>query len=711
MVLIPALPLLACLIVAFGGKWIGEKSHLPVALAIGASFILSLVLLFQVHEGVSQIEASHEGPTPSKSIGFEHTYTLWSWATVPDAYAVGQTNQLPAASSVLPAAKYPFAIDVTLRADPLTSMMLCMVTFISTLVVIYAAGYMHGDPGYARFFSTVSAFVFSMCMLVSVSNFVLLYVFWEAVGACSYLLVGYWYYKPEAAAAGMKAFLVNRIGDFGFAIGLFLLWTTYGTLNFHDVSYPVTGGTPGVAATTLNVAGILGQTRLANPTLFVGGGVGLAICLLLMLGACGKSAQFPLHVWLPDAMEGPTPVSALIHAATMVTAGCYMVARCTPLFFVSSDAQYTVSLLGGITAALAACIALTQNDLKRVLAYSTLSQLGYMFLALGVGTFAGITAGMFHLFTHAFFKALLFLGAGSVMHAMGGVIDMRKFSGLRRLMPYTCWTFVIGCLALSGVFPFAGFWSKDQILGSLHDKAELGHQNLVFGLEWLPEASFYHGLYWLGVIVAGMTAFYTFRAYFMTFEGPEKIPHEAGHHAHESPPNMTVPLIILAICAASVGFIFDHRLADFIGYAPSLAYGPIAATHGKEVFHWNVALLSTVLALAGIGFAAYLYLGARTQAAWLARTLRPLYLLSYNKFYIDEIYDLLIVRPLVALARLCYLLDRLLVDGIVNFIGAVPGFVGSQLRALQGGMVQFYALAMALGVLVLLGALVMWPAG
>ena len=349
-----------------------------------------------------------------------------------------------------------FHIDVVLRADPLTAVMLATVTFISLLVAVYSIGYMHGDPGYWRFFTYIGLFVFSMTMLVSVSNFVMLYVFWEAVGLCSYLLIGFWFQKPEAAAAGLKAFLVNRVGDFGFALGIFLLWTTYGTLDFHD---PLAGGT--------GPPGILGQTMLRDPSLYVGGGVATAICLLLLLGACGKSAQFPLHVWLPDAMEGPTPVSALIHAATMVTAGVYMVARCTPLFAASADARHVVAAIGGFTALLAALIAVSQTDLKRILAYSTISQLGYMFLALGAGTLAGISAGMFHLVTHAFFKALLFLGAGSVMHAMGGVIDIRQLGGLRRRLPTTHWTFLFGCLALAGIFPFAGFWSKDAILAAV----------------------------------------------------------------------------------------------------------------------------------------------------------------------------------------------------------------------------------------------------
>ncbi len=547
LVLIPALPLAACLLVACCGRVLKEQSHWPVVLAFAGSCALSLILLFQV-----KVQSSESLNGGQGHIGYEHVVTLWTWADVQDAYtphagggqAAGILRQAASTQAAIsnagtqkldtqtPATKapssLPFAIEITLRADPLTAFMLAMVTFISTLVAIYSKGYMHGDPGYPRFFAFIALFVFSMTMLVSVSNFLLLYVFWEAVGLCSYLLVGFWYQKPEAVAAGKKAFMVNRVGDFGFAIGLFLIWTTYGTLNFHDTQITAAGGA------TQQIAGVLGQTRLANPALYATGGVSVAICLLLMAGACGKSAQFPLHVWLPDAMEGPTPVSALIHAATMVTAGVYMVARCTPLFMASANtpwftiggspvtAQMVVATIGGFTALLAGTIAITQTDLKRVLAYSTISQLGYMFLSLGTGSLVGIVAGMFHLLTHAFFKALLFLGSGSVMHAMGGVIDMRRISGLRRLMPVTCITFLIGCLALAGLFPFSGFWSKDEILDAVNLKAHAA-EGFAHGL--------YGGLYWVGVFTAGLTAFYTFRAFFLTFFGPEHIPHEAGHRA------------------------------------------------------------------------------------------------------------------------------------------------------------------------------------
>lgn len=700
MTLIPALPLAGAGVTAvLGPRLLRQQSHWPVLAGIAASCVCSLMLLGRVAD---MQHAAHDRPGESHAVGVEVTHTLWTWAVVPGALDTPAAAHAPAAEgapaagpSTAPPSDAEFRVDVTLRADPLTAIMLPMVTFIAALVVLYASGYMHGDPGYWRFFSYVGLFVFSMTMLVSVSNFALLYVFWEAVGVCSYLLIGFWYEKPEAAAAGKKAFLVNRVGDFGFALGLFLIWTTYGTLNFHDTH---------AADGSLAVAGVLGQHRLASPALFVGGAVGLAIPLLLLVGACGKSAQFPLHVWLPDAMEGPTPVSALIHAATMVTAGVYMVTRCTPLYLVSVEAQMAVAAAGGISALLAGAIAVTQTDLKRVLAYSTISQLGFMFVGLGTGLLSGITGGMFHLFTHAFFKALLFLGAGSVMHAMGHVIDMRRFGGLRGVMPWTCRTFWFGALALAGVVPFAGFWSKDLILAAVHERAH-------------GELGFYAVLYWGGLFTAFLTAFYTFRALFLTFYGPERIPHEAGHHAHESPPAMIVPLVILAACSLVVGAYFEwtHGFAHFLHATPSLAYEPARANYHGPEFHLDVAALSTLVAGAGIALAAYLYLGSRREVEWLARFFRTplglnLYQLSWGKFFFDPLYYALFVLPLKALAWLCYQADRWLVDGLVNACGRVPVGVGAAFRALQSGLVQFYALAMVLGTLILLGTLLVWPA-
>ncbi len=721
--LIPGLPLTAALLTALlGPKLLRGKSHWPTVAAIGLSLLASLVLLIQVHRAM---EAEHagaagaEGSTTAENeqpestaaaAGFERLVTLWTWAAVGEAYALPEKTPAGSSGAQAPQAGEPdspsaaaspgalepaatartwrdFRIEIVLRADALTAIMLVTVTLISFLVAVYSIGYMHDDPGYWRFFTFISVFVFSMTMLVAASNFLLLYVFWEAVGFCSYILIGFWYQRPAAAAAGKKAFLVNRVGDFGFALGVFLLWTTYGTLNFHDTE--AAGGV---------IHGVLGEFATKHPeTFYVGGGLATAICLLLMLGACGKSAQFPLHVWLPDAMEGPTPVSALIHAATMVTAGVYMVARCLPLFAAADYALEVVAVIGAFTAVLAALIAVTQTDLKRILAYSTISQLGYMFLGLGAATLLGATAGMFHLFTHAFFKALLFLGAGSVMHAMGGVIDVRRFGGLRRLMPVTHLTFLFGCLALAGLFPFAGFWSKDLILAAVAEQ----------------HAPLYRVLYLAALGTAGLTAFYTFRAYFLTFWGRQRVPEEAGPHAHESPGVMTWPLVVLAVGSLVVGAYFEWtgQFEHFLALTPSLvgAGKLLEAPGGEHASHLAVALWSTAVVLVGIGAAWVLYAGPRVFVEACTRLLAGLglYQLSRDKFFFDEIYGALVVAPLRGLAALSEWFDRLVIDRLVNACGAFWVLVGAMLRPLQNGLVQFYALAMVLGLLVLIGTLLL----
>lgn len=799
MILVPALPLAAAVLVAaLGPRMLRARSHWPVVAALIGSCLASLVLLWHVWRQPS---------------GYERVATYWTWALVPDAYAgESGTQSVDSRIDVPPGTTTPadsarlagssprardFAVDITLRLDALTGIMLAMVTFVSLLVAIYSIGYMHGDRGYWRFFTYIALFVFSMTMLVSVSNFVLLFVFWEAVGVCSYLLIGFWYEKPAAAAAGMKAFLVNRVGDFGFMLGVFLIWTTYGTLNYHDTPAPVRDTVAASAAPVGGgeaaeiVPGVLGSQRIATGA-YVGGGTGLAICLLLLLGACGKSAQFPLHVWLPDAMEGPTPVSALIHAATMVTAGVYMVARCTPLFTASPDGQLVVAAIGTFTALLAALIALTQFDLKRVLAYSTISQLGYMFLGLGTGTLAGISAGMFHLVTHAFFKALLFLGAGSVMHAMGNVIDMRQFGGLRRVMPRTFWTFLIGCLALSGIAPLSGFWSKDAILASVHARVEVLEHELVRRQGAAePDADPAHGsagavelsadqlgrgawayrlMYITALITAFLTSVYTFRMLYLTFFGAQRIPAEAGGRAHESPGLMVWPLLILAGCAAVAGMVLDqsywngtHPFAALLAGTPSLT-GAVASTEALGAFHIDIAAVSLLVAVAGVACASWLYLGdrrtvhrlravmdlegwapaggranllrlaqrpgvrgwnqwmERMRLGWLMHLLVELvlllalilsvplllcrfmspYRLSYGKFFLDELYWGLVVQPLRGIAWLCSVLDDFFVDGIVNALGRLPAHLGTILRSTQTGLVQFYALAMILGGLMLL---------
>jgi NADH-quinone oxidoreductase subunit L len=695
--LIPLFPLVACIAtLVLGPRVLREKSHWPTIVGCALSALCSLLLVVIVAD-------SQQSPDQAQTV------VIYQWLKIDDAAspssAAGSapetaetTRKLPAPGSLIPP---PLDIKIEVRVDSLSATMLAMLTFVATLVAIYASGYMHGERGYWRFFSEVALFVFSMIMLVLSANFLQLYMFWEAVGLCSYLLVGFWYEKPAAAAAGKKAFLVNRVGDFGFSTGVFLIWTTFGSLDFVEVF------------NSANMADVAAK----NPAM-----IGW-ICACLFLGAVGKSAQFPLHVWLPDAMEGPTPVSALIHAATMVTAGVYMVARCTPLYSMTPQTQMLVSFIGAFTALLAALIALTQTDLKRVLAYSTVSQLGYMFLGLGTGLVSGITGGMFHLVTHAFFKALLFLGAGSVMHAMGGVIDMREFSGLRKVIPQTHKTFLIGSLALAGVLPLSGFWSKDAILSAAHEAsiasaegAHGGESDAEAGerpaarpepkLLGLSRPTLFALLFWMGAFTALLTAFYTFRAFFMTFYGPERIPHEAGHHAHESPAVMCVPLWILAVGAVFLGVILDpHLTGIFDGFLGRTIPPEHAAGH--HGINWFVVGVSTVAALAGIGAAYVMYAsGTSPLPARINALAGPFAELSRNKFYFDEIYAALFVWPLKALADLSRFLDWGLIDGmLVGGVGKLPALIGRLPRPIQNGLVQFYALAMTLALSVLLWVL------
>ncbi len=702
--LIPLCPLIACLTTAvLGARVLRERSHWPTIAGCGLAAACSLALLVCVARS----------PEPHR-----YTATLYQWVKIDtvEAGAAGMAA-LPdegdrPQSSVSYKSGPDLEISIALRADSLAATMLAMLTFVSTCVAVYSAGYMHGERGYWRFFAFVSLFVFSMIMLVLSANFLQLYMFWEAVGLCSYLLIGFWYEKPAAVAASKKAFLVNRIGDFGFAIGVFLIWTTFGTLTFDAVLSP---------------------QRIAqmNPGLIT------LICLCLFTGAIGKSAQFPLHVWLPDAMEGPTPVSALIHAATMVTAGVYMVARCTPLFRAAPDAQVFVAFIGGFTALLAALIALTQYDLKRVLAYSTVSQLGYMFLGLGAGSSLGTSGAMFHLVTHAFFKALLFLGAGSVMHAMGGVIDMREFGGLRRIMPQTFKTFLIGSLALAGLPPLSGFWSKDTILSAAweagHAETHLAATNAIeaapamqgaqtranvaaeseqtatkirlFGAE---HATIYRLLFWMGSFTALLTAFYTFRAFFLTFYGPEKIPHEAGHHAHESPSVMCMPLWVLSIGAAFLGLALGHLTGFFDGYLEMTLPGE--GLH--HATNWFVVGLSTVVVFAGIGAAWFMYHEPNDLPARVVALAGPLARLSLNKFYLDQVFFFMFVLPLRAASQLSRFFDWFVIDGMgVGGVSRLPAWLfGKSARPMQNGMVQFYALSMTLATAVLLAAL-LWRQG
>jgi len=640
------LPLLGSVLAALCGAnaMLRKLAHLPVILSFATAATIAIFVLLNVSKG--------EG-------------TLFLTADLGTWFSMGRLS-----------------VPISLHLDPISAIMLAMVTFIATLIAIFSASYMHNDSGYARYFGVMGLFVFSMCLLVMANNFFLLIAGWEGVGLCSYLLVGYYYAKPSAAAAARKAFLVTRLGDVGLILGVFLLWkmggyhTNIDQLTHHLLEHPPADG----ALTTA--------------------------LLCLFCGAIGKSAQFPLYVWLPDAMEGPTPVSALIHAATMVTAGVYLLARMSPLFALSPTAQIVVSCVGGITAILAAFIALAQYDLKRVLAYSTVSQLGFMFMALGCGgaiaPSIAVTAAIFHLFTHAFFKALLFLGSGSVMHAMGNVIDVRKFGGLRKVMPITHATFLIGSLALAGFPLLSGFWSKDQIIHALSDA---GKSRSIYAIQ-------YYGLFIVACVTALMTAFYTFRVYFLTFWGEEKIPHEAHGHAHESPRAMTLPLIVLAVGALGVGLVVDpltHWFGEFVDRAQVMHEADHAfekssnMTVGKHLFSIEIAAISTAIALAGIGLAAVLYRKGGPEK--VPAFIQPLFTLSANKLYVDEVYSATVVKPAEVLANGGRQFDGFL-DSLARLISYVPRLLASVLKPLQNGLVQFYALGMILGVAVFLTVVV-----
>jgi len=568
-----------------------------------------------------------------------------------------------------------FKVSVGFLVDQLTSVMLIVVTAVSFLVHVYSIGYMHGDGGYYRFFAFLSLFTFSMLMLVMSNNFLQLYFGWEAVGLCSYFLIGFWFEKKSAADAGKKAFIVNRFGDFGFGLGVILIFLTFGTLHYE----PVFGAVSGIAGQTVSILGF--EASLVT-----------VIALLLFCGAVGKSAQIPLHVWLPDAMEGPTPVSALIHAATMVTAGVFMVARTNAIFTLSPVAMNVVAVTGALTAIFAATIALVQNDIKRVVAYSTVSQLGYMFVACGVGAFG---AGIFHLYTHAFFKALLFLAAGSVMHAMSGELDMQKMGGLKRHLPVTYWTMLLASLSISGIPPFAGFFSKDEILWMAFNGGGVGR------FVWV-----------LCAAAAVLTAFYSFRLIYVTFHGQFRGTEEQKHHLHESPKVMTVPLVILMIGAIGAGWIgipgllggmfgVEHSnwFAEFM--SPVLGHPEVHASHATEA---GLMVFSIALGVVGIIVAGLFYLGDRSIPAKLAERFRGTYTVLFNKYYVDEFYDFLIVRPSKRVAEhfLVGFADSKIIEGVVNGVPQFIGWLSGQIRKLQTGVTQNYATMMVAGLFIIL---------
>jgi NADH-quinone oxidoreductase subunit L len=585
----------------------------------------------------------------------------------------------------------PFS--VVFWVDPLTAVMLVTVTVISTLVVIYSREYMrdHGQPvrGYERFFAYLALFVFSMCALVLGGNFLLLYLGWELVGACSYLLIGFYYDKPSAAAAAKKAFLVNRIGDFGFGLGILLIYLTFGQLDYASVLSAAATNSPAELAQVMDISPDQATTMFETMTDRLP-----IIALLLFCGAVGKSAQLPLYVWLPDAMEGPSPVSALIHAATMVTAGVYMVARCGAIFVASDQVMTLVAVVGGVTAIFAATIALTQHDMKRILAYSTISQLGYMFL--GLGCYAASSA-VFHLYTHAFFKALLFLGAGSVMHAMGGIIDLRYFSGIRKIMPWTFRFFLIGSLALAGFPLLAGFWSKDEIIHA----ALIQHP--ILG--------------WMAMLTALMTAFYTFRMVFRCFFGQERTPE--GTHPHEAGGWILAPLGILSIGAVLAGYVgvsINQEMQGFLGvFDPHGQFhhflegvmAPFAPYqhHADHAGYWEtygLMYLSGILAIIGIGAAWWMYVSHPWIAPTVAGFSPKLQRLLFHKYYVDEVYDTIIVKPLRKTGSFCYGMDRYVIDGLVWVVTAIPRGLALALRAFQQGALQGYALTMAGGLAIVL---------
>ncbi|MFZ3122363.1 MAG: NADH-quinone oxidoreductase subunit L [Thermodesulfovibrionales bacterium] len=633
--LIPFLPLAAFLInILFGRKYLKENAHWVSILAVAGSWVVTVITLPDVLSG--------------KVINED----IYSWIVSGE-----------------------FKVSVGFLIDPLTAVMLVVVTTCSTLIHIYSVGYMHGDKGYYRFFAYLSLFTFCMLMLVMANNFLQLYFGWEGVGLCSYFLIGYYFNKKSASDAGKKAFIVNRFGDFGFGLGIIIIFLTFGTVYYE----PVFSQAKGIAAQTINFLGY--DVHLMT-----------LIALLLFCGAIGKSAQMPLHVWLPDAMEGPTPVSALIHAATMVTAGVFLVARCSPIFSLSETALIVVALTGAITSLFAATIALVQNDIKRIIAYSTISQLGYMFLAAGVGAY---TAGMFHLYTHAFFKALLFLCAGSVMHAMSGELDLQKMGGLRKYMPITYWTMLFASLSIAGVPGFAGFFSKDEILWLAYSG-----QNPVGKFVWA-----------IGTVVAFLTAFYSFRLIFLTFHGKFRGTHEQEHHLHESPKVMTIPLIILCIGAVASGWIgIPHLLgggAHFTEFLkPVLGHPEAHGTHAEE---WMVMAISIIAGFSGIGLAALFYLVKTDIPVMLAQKFNAVYKILWNKYYVDELYSFIIVRPTIWTAKniLIGITDARIIEAIVNGVPKGIGEFSRILRKVQTGLLQHYAAIMAAGLLIIMAVMLL----
>jgi len=618
--LVPLLPLIGFVINGLGRNSLSKNLIGFIGSGvILASFIISLVIFFKLSADVQKV----------------HTAFLFDWISA------GKLS-----------------IPLSFLVDPLSAIMLLIITGIGFLIHLYSTSYMHGDEGFGKFFSYLNLFVFFMLLLVLGSNYIVMFIGWEGVGLCSYLLIGFWYTNTAYASAAKKAFVMNRIGDLGFLLGVFLLFNFFGSVEFAKI-FPQ-------AATMLP----------GNSTIIL-------ITILLFIGACGKSAQLPLFTWLPDAMAGPTPVSALIHAATMVTAGIYMIARSSVLFDLAPFTQNIIAIVGTATALIAAIIALTQTDIKKVLAYSTVSQLGYMFLGLGVGAYTG---SFFHVLTHAFFKALLFLGAGSVIHALHHEQDMRHMGGLKSKLKITFATMMIGTIAIAGLPPFSGFFSKDEILANAFE-----HNKVLWAI---------------GVFTAFLTSFYMFRMMFLTFSGKYRGTHHAESHIHESPKAMTFPLVILAVLAALGGFINIPHV--FFGGNEWLSkwLAPVVAQHELNLDHATEFTLMGISAITAFVALIYAYVKYVKNSHVPVADEAPrsaLAKLSYNKFYLDEIYDFLITKPLDGLSRFFYkILDTKLIDGIVNGLGWSTNEASKGIRLLQSGNVGFYIFMMVFGIIALL---------
>ncbi len=625
-------PLLGCLVAGLFGRAIGDRAAQAVT-------ILGMILAAIC--GVSAfVSLVYNGGTPG-------VVSLGSWLEAGD-----------------------FHVAWALRYDTLSAVMVAMVTCVATLIHIYSVGYMSHESTSWRFFSYLSLFTFAMLMLVTADNLLQLFFGWEGVGLASYLLIGYWYYKPSACAAAMKAFIVNRIGDLGFAVGIALVFWTFGSIEFSTIFAAV----PAHMNDTYRLFGVHRAYEV--------------IGILLFIGAMGKSAQLGLHVWLPDAMEGPTPVSALIHAATMVTAGVFLMARFSPVLDYAPGALGFITFIGGSTALFAATIGCVQNDIKRIIAYSTCSQLGYMFIAAGVGAYQ---VSIFHLLTHAFFKALLFLGAGSVIHAMSDEQDIRKMGGIGRLIPLTCAMMWIGSLALAGVPPFAGYYSKDAILEAA----------------WASETAIGHYGFWCGLLAALLTAFYSWRLLILTFHGnTSRVDHHTLEHVHESPPVMTIPLILLAVGAVFAGYLFHGQLIgeqwhEFWGDAIRIAPDNHVLRNMEEVPGW-VSLSPTILGLVGIALAYVMYVAVPSLPGRLAASFGGLYRFVLNKWYFDELYDAIFVQPLIRLSRVLWQVgDATIIDGIPNGLASLTSDGSAQVVKLQTGSIAVYAFSMLIGLVVL----------